>query len=130
MQPAANIREYVEGTVGKQLVWGVSDCAMWAAQWWEIATGEPLDLPPYSTEAEAQEKIEDAGGLTALIASQIGEPDDMFAVPMAGDVCVVQMKNNDVTALGIGGGCVAFRTQLGVRPFNPREHFIKAIWTP
>lgn len=127
------LEEYCRESEGKPFLWGESDCAMWAARWWQIKRGERLCLPPYSSEREAQEKINKAGGLVELISSQIGLPtieqiNDYPIETIQGDIMVVRARA-DITAISLGNAYAVARTAMGVKIFLCRPKLVKAAWS-
>ena len=121
------LEDYARQAQETPFEWGVNDCAMWAACWWELKRGEKLNLPAYHSEAEAHEKIAAAGGLIPLIESQIGlsippgQPDN-------GDVMVIETSVGEMTALSSGNGYAVARTEQGIRLFYCRAQTIKGFW--
>lgn len=122
-----NLEEYARQAQETPFQWGVNDCAMWAASWWELQRGEPLDLPRYESRQEADQKIAAAGGLVALIESQIG-PSVQYGQPGQGDIAVIETKLGEMTAISLGNAYAVARTENGVRMFLALERVIKGFW--
>lgn len=56
------------------LVWGVNDCARFAADAVAHYGYRRLDLPTYASEDDARALIEAGGGLEALVTRELGPP--------------------------------------------------------
>lgn len=65
----SRVAEYIARTGGAPMVWGVNDCALWAASLWHEITGRDpaADLRgTYSTAFECRRIVMAAGGLENL----------------------------------------------------------------
>jgi hypothetical protein len=122
------ISDFINSYDGKQVVWGVDDCTAWAAKWAELSTGKPIQLPVYSSQDEAHEIIDNAGGLVELITKYLGFA-QIYGEPTIGDIAVIETgKSGLVTVLMLQNGVAAWRTDKGVRLFRVRQKHIKAYW--
>lgn len=63
---AEQLKAYLDAAVESPMIWGVSDCSMWAARWVEQVCACHLDLPSWSSREEAHALIKEAGSLDAL----------------------------------------------------------------
>lgn len=123
------LEDFINSYKDKEVVWGVDDCTAWAGKWAEIATGEPINLPPYDNRGQAQEIIKNAGGLVELVSQYLGFP-QTFGDPDIGDVAVVETGNHGlVTVLMLKNNFAAWRAEKGLRLFWVRSRHIKAYWT-
>lgn len=100
--------------------WGVSDCCMFAASWWERMTGTDAAGPwrgAYDSALGAQRLIDRSGGLDALVTQIIGAGAQVVALP--GDVAVVSVSTGarePTMAVGVmvSSTHIALRTTSGV----------------
>ena len=60
------LKVYIAAAQDKPMVWGVSDCSMWAAGWVGQVCGRAVCLPQWASREEAHALIRDAGSLDAL----------------------------------------------------------------
>lgn len=75
---------------------GVHDCSAWPARW------AGIEVPAYSSEAEARALVDEAGGLVALwdqhIAGSLSRVDD----PEPGDVGIIYAMTAERTITEVG----------------------------
>ncbi len=82
--------------------WSVQDCATFARDWIETATGERVFDPPYTDARSAAQYIEAQGGMRAAASAVLGEP---MANPMAagrGDVALVENAGREILGVVMG----------------------------
>jgi hypothetical protein len=56
----------------EQFAWGERDCVHFAAAVREFFGAEPVEIPAYSTEAEAKRIIASCGGLKKMLTDRLG----------------------------------------------------------
>lgn len=86
------------------LQWGVHDCCLWAADAVQAVTGTDLAAGlrgTYSTQAEAQARLLQLGGLAALCVDRLG-PVARTALAQPGDIGLTTVQG--VRALVVCGG--------------------------
>lgn len=86
------------------LQWGVHDCCLWAADAVQAVTGTDLAAGlrgTYSTQAEAQARLLQLGGLAALCVDRLG-PVARTALAQPGDIGLATV--GEVRALVVCGG--------------------------
>ncbi|MGP9819172.1 DUF6950 family protein [Salinarimonas sp. NSM] len=109
--------------------WGVNDCCAWPAAWVRTETGSALDLPRYTTEAEARTLM--AGGLEPLWDNamlSVPGARRSYGSPEIGDVGLLRLSIGVVGAIWSNGGYAYIRTTAGLRGLAPREPAIVAAW--
>ena len=113
------------------MVWGVSDCSMWAAGWVGQVCGRAVCLPQWASREEAHALIRDAGSLDALwceaLLSYRGVRET--GVPDHGDVGIIHTgRFGQVGGIFLHGGYFAWRVEpAGVLFLMPRE--IVRVWS-
>lgn len=140
MTRGALLAAYVRATRGP-VVWGVSDCSTWPAQWVAEATGREVRWPAYASEDEARTMMADAGGLVPLwrdVAESAGlrERDPALEAPAPGDVGVMLTRRfGDVGVIfgplaGVPAGpwLAYWRSEDGARPISIRRATLRAVW--
>lgn len=122
------ITDFINSYSNKEVVWGDDDCTAWAAKWSEVATGNPIKLPDYNCREQANQIIDDAGGLVELINNYLGFS-EVFGDPSIGDIAVIETERSGlVTVIVLNNGVAAWRGDKGVRLFRVRPRYIKAYW--
>lgn len=95
--------------------WGVVDCSMWMADWcayrWGIDPAAPF-RQRYSSEAEAEALIAEAGSLIALIRPQMGFLTEKQEAAID-DVGVIEVMGRQTAAIRVDDAW-AFRTPRGI----------------
>lgn len=129
---AAMLTAHVESAHEDPVVWGVSDCTMYCAQWFEMITGKRLDLAPYASRDEALALIANSGGLVSLWSEALGKAGfyPHHGDPEFGDVGIVDMGRwGHVGMIFAHGGIGAWRADPGVKWCSPRQKHILKVWS-
>lgn len=114
----ADFRAFVERYMASPMQWGVDDCSLFIADWWRENHGSDPAAhlrSTYSTEAEKEAIVSDAGGLLRLvggIAKAVGAKPARRA--RVGDFGVIAVGGNAIAAIFAGGGFWAARSNDGV----------------
>ena len=102
------LARFVEGATGRPFVWGERDCALWAADWIETATGiDPASdyRGRYRTERGAARALTTRGhgGVAAAFTAALGE-DRVIAVAYAqrGDLVCWHGPQGDTIGICVG----------------------------
>ena len=122
------LRSYLAGLQDKPVVWGVDDCCLFAARWFERETARALPLPAYASEDEARALMKD--GLEALwrdVAMRAGVTET--GAPEHGDIGLVEVSTGAVGCIWLHDGRVALRHHNGWTYLRPRQ-FIAAWRVP
>ncbi len=122
------LRAYLAALQDKPAVWGVDDCCLFAARWFERESGVTLALPAYASEAEARALM--AGGVEALwrgVAARAGVMET--GLPGHGDVGLIESRHGPMGCIWLHHGRVAVRSQAGWSYLRPRA-FIAAWRVP
>jgi hypothetical protein len=125
---------YVEAARDVPAEWGRTDCSAWVAEWVTLATGRPVRVPRYASEAEARALIAGSGSLETIWRFYAGELelreiDVASKVPALGDIGLVITET-----CGVIGGIWAenavfvWRASGGVRLLMPRVSDVVAAW--
>lgn len=90
--------------------WGSNDCALLAADAVVASTG--FDLAghlrgQYHTEQEAQQILEDEGGLQQLAATMLGEPMPRISLAQRGDIVLADQEGQLTLGVVAGQGLYA-----------------------
>lgn len=105
--------------------YGVHDCTAWPARW------AGIEVPAYSTEAEAQALIEQAGGLVALWERGIADRMPLVDEPEPGDVGIIVAIGADRQPVEIGAIWTGIRWAfLSPRGLVSASADAIAIWRP
>lgn len=116
---------YVDAAQKEPMVWGVSDCSMWAARWVEQACGYAIDLPHWSSREEAHALIHAAGSLDALWCRALLSCPEVYetGAPHPGDVGIIDTgRFGQVGGIFLHGGYFAWRAEpSGVAFLMPRS---------
>lgn len=88
--------EYLAAARAARWQWGMHDCCAWPARW----AGVPV--PPYSSEAEAEAMLADAGGIVALWEKHGHGHIVATDRPNAGDVGVIKVVGRELTIVECG----------------------------
>jgi hypothetical protein len=93
------LADYITRHLRVPFVWGMNDCALFAARWVHIKTGvDPLEgMPKWSGEKEARRIMRDVGGVEAWIDGRFQRVDPNLAKD--GDIALV----NGVVVIFSGG---------------------------
>lgn len=126
------LQAFLAETVDKPMVWGVSDCTTWPAEWVERACGVTLPHLAYADRDEARALIEKAGSLVAVWDEALAQTHLMeTGVHEAGDVGIIETH-----AYGQCGGIFidenyfAWRAEpQGYRVLRPRPRTILKVWS-
>lgn len=122
------LEDFINAYNEKDVVWGEDDCTAWAAKWVEIATGNQIELPPYQTQEQAHEIINEAGGLVELVNQYLGFLYE-YGEPELGDIAVIETARSGlVTVIMLQNFAAVWRGDTGVKAFRVRPSFIKAYW--
>lgn len=110
------------------LDWGKHDCVTFAAECVKAMTGCALIDPTWSSEDEATDQLDKAGGLIQAVTSVLGDPLRVAQGAMRGDVAVIAWRDGgNRAALGIVvGPSVVAIGELGLT-FIPRD-MIRVAW--
>ena len=123
----AALTAYIEEAKTAPFEWGKSDCCAWAAKWFEIATGETLNLTPYSSKEEALALKKD--GLLALWTDVLGDPRQEWEAPEFGDVGIVDTaRYGHMGVIFLNDGVAVWRLENG-QPFPFRPRNFVAFWS-
>lgn len=89
--------------------WGVNDCVMFAAKGLERLTGQNMYAmyEGYKTEAEAQEIIDNAGGMEALISRHLGPGSRDVLKASRGDLVMMKLPQKTIGMVDDSGQNVA-----------------------
>lgn len=127
----AKLRAFVDEFDGKPVIYGIDDCAPFAALWVERATGCKLALPTYDSREGGQEIIRAAGGLVELcdglmIAAGFSH---RYGDPEYGDVGILRTNAfGDVGGIFAHAGHFLWRHADGVGIVVPRARYILKVW--
>lgn len=122
------LEDFINAYNEKDVVWGEDDCTAWAAKWVEIATSKRIELPPYQTQEQAHEIINEAGGLVELVNQYLGFS-YKYGEPELGDIAVIETARSGlVTVIMLQNFAAVWRGDTGVKAFRVRPSFIKAYW--
>lgn len=117
--------EYLKAATATPWKWAEHDCSAWPARW----AGIPL--PRYTSEQEALEHIDRAGGLVELWSECIGDSLARVDEPEPGDVGVVHVISERGPTL-IGGIYTgkrwAFLTPKGLACVSMAPEHVSAVW--
>lgn len=124
------LSRHVSEVEGLPVEWGVNDCTMWAAEWFERVKGYGLDLAPYASRQEAHELIDNAGGLDALWGHALaGHLERRYVDPQLGDVGVIQSRLfGQVGGIFGDDGIFFWRSDKGTALLRPRPSTIISVW--
>lgn len=98
----ARLAEFVAAARARPFVWSEHDCAVFARDWIEQATGARVFEVPYTDVHSAARFIAEQGGMLAAATRYLGEP---LARPMGaqrGDVALVQDGERLVLGVVLG----------------------------
>lgn len=122
------LEDFINSYNKKDVVWGDDDCTAWAAKWVEIATGNRIELPPYQTQKQAHDIIDQAGGLVELVNQYLGFSYE-YGEPELGDIAVIETARSGlVTVIMLQNYAAVWRGNTGVKAFRVRPNHIKAYW--
>lgn len=128
---AERLETAVDALVDVPMRWGVDDCTAWVAQWVAKEIGQPVDVPQYSTEAEALALIEREGGLDRIWHMRmqaLGIRRRYDESPVLGDVGLIDTRFGLAGGIFADAGVFCWRAERAVRLLPPRVHTIRAIW--
>lgn len=94
MNRAYRLREFVDSFDNVPMVWGVNDCTMFPALWFERESGIRLPKAVYSSRDEATRLIDEAGGLDAIWTNQLASFGvfESYGQPGLGDVGLIETR--------------------------------------
>lgn len=126
----ASLGAHVEAVERKPVVWGVNDCTMWTAGWFERVRGYALDLDTYSSKDEAMALVEEAGSLADLWSDALaGNLEEQFGEPEFGDVGVIRSRLfGQVGGIFGDDGVFFWRADRGTALLRPRKNTIVKVW--
>ena len=131
MTRADFLKAFIESFHGKPVTFGVDDCAPFAAQWIESATGRKVQLPAYDSREAGQELIRKSGGLVEVCDSCLAQSKiyERFGLPELGDVAVLRTARfGDVGGIFGAGGYFFWRHAEGTAVLRPRERYVLKVW--
>lgn len=123
--------EFLERNLRRHRVSGEHDCACFPANW-AIECGRPDPMVKwrgaYSTEAQAEDIIADAGGLVALFSEGLAGC-DVVEEPQAGDIGVVELLGEQAGAIFTGKRW-AFVAERGLAFASLDAACLLKVWRP
>ena len=122
--------DLIEELEGKPAEWGVNDCTMWAATWFQRVHGRRLPLAAYGSEDEARRLIAEAGTLADLWAKALdGHLLERYGEPEFGDVGVITSRLfGQVGGIFGDDGMFFWRSARGTALLRPRRDTIIKVW--
>lgn len=122
--------DLIDELEGKPVEWGVNDCTMFAARWFERVHGCALDLAPYDSEATARALIAEAGTLADLWTAALdGHLPEQYGEPEFGDVGVIESRLfGQVGGVFGDDGVFFWRAEKGTALLRPRPKTIVKVW--
>ena len=123
--------EYLVLCAGRKFQWGEHDCCTFAADWWELATGEdPLKKfrGTYSTKYGAVKAILQFGSLRDAWVSEMGECSETLDVGSVGIIkAVLEGGAGQCGAIYTGNRWAAL-SENGVFYSSPHTNDILGYW--
>ncbi|QYC10558.1 DUF6950 family protein [Brevundimonas nasdae] len=102
----AELKSFLRAEIGKPLIYGRSDCLLFASDWWLLISGRDPAADyrgTYHTETEAEAIIAAAGGIERLTEKAMANAGGVeVAAPMAGDVGLVRAIGEDGCSVTVG----------------------------
>lgn len=139
VEESRRILDFAEGLNDKPVQWGNDDCSAFPAAYL-ASRGFDIRIPVYSTEAEAQQIVDQYGDL-ASVWDAIAQQSDLYEIDpsevQAGDVGVIRVSTLGAThGFQIGvifikyGLMAVIRSEDGIRMLSPRTKTIVKVWRP
>ena len=126
--------EYLEREAKRPWTWGSADCCTFAADWVLSETGhDPMaQWRDYSTEADAELLIAEAGGLEAMWSEGLAPVMSRVDTPSLGSVGLILVPDQFGEIIQIGaifsGRRWVFRTPRGIAGASIDPASVVAIW--
>ena len=106
-------------------VWGVNDCATFAADWVRLTTGAELLDVRHDSALSAMRAMQEEGGLAAAVTARLGEPYEHPQMAGRGDIAIAEMDGEECLVV-VDGLHIAGPGEHGL-VLNDRS-MIKTAW--
>ncbi len=98
----ARLAKLVAAARSRPFEWSTHDCATFARDWIETATGVRVFEVPYTDALSAARFIEAQGGMLAASTAVLGEPMPNPMAASRGDVALVQIEERECLTIVLG----------------------------
>ncbi len=98
----ARLARFVVQARSRPFEWSTADCATFARDWIETATGVRVFEVPYTDALSAARFIEAQGGMLAASTAVLGEPMPNPMAASRGDVALVQIEERECLTIVLG----------------------------